>query len=295
MPVSEVFKNRLNEYIAFADSQLEKLLSFKKDEQHSVREAMLYSAAAKGKRVRPVLVFEFCRALSGDYKKAAEFACAVEMIHAYSLIHDDLPCMDDDDLRRGKPSCHIKFGEANALLAGDALLTMAFKTAAAANLPDSAKTKAVMLLSEYAGINGMIGGQAIDLKYENLPVSEEILQNINRLKTSALLSCACAIGAVAAGADEKQIESAKKYGEMLGLAFQIVDDILDVTANQSKLGKPVGSDAENGKTTYVSLLGLENAKKAADHYSKQAEKCLKQLDDSEFLLEFTEQMLNRGY
>ncbi len=290
------FENYIDEYTGIVNERLNKLLSPVQDRQNIVRSAMRYSAGAKGKRVRPILVLEFCRILGGDYKAAVDFACALEMIHTYSLIHDDLPCMDDDDLRRGKPSCHIKFGEANALLAGDALLTMAFGSISnAEHLGNEAKVKAVSALAESAGINGMIGGQVIDLEYENRQTNEEILDNINLLKTGALLSCSCKLGAIAAGASDEQITTAGNFGEKLGLAFQVVDDILDVTASQNELGKPIGSDAQNGKTTYVSLCGIENAKNTAVKYTNQALDILNRFDNTEFLSEYAKKLLGRTF
>ena len=290
------FDNRINEYSRLVNERLDELLSVSQDKQHIVREAMRYSAKAGGKRVRPVLVLEFCRVLNGDYTSAVDFACAVEMKHTYSLIHDDLPCMDDDDLRRGQPSCHIKFGEANALLAGDALLTMAFGTLAnAENIPDSAKIRAVKELSDYAGINGMIGGQVVDLEYENKQTDAEVLNTINRLKTGALLKCACRLGAIAAGADDEKIASAGKFGDMIGLAFQVIDDILDVSASQSELGKPIGSDTENGKTTYVLLYGIKKAKQTALDYTNSALEILNCFDNNEFLSEYANNLLKRTF
>jgi len=256
-------------------------------------EAMRYSLMAGGKRIRPLLTLEFCRVCGGDAKKAMPFALAVEMIHSYSLIHDDLPCMDDDDMRRGKPSCHKKFGEANALLAGDALLTAAFEQISKADLPETARVKAAAVLSECAGASGMVGGQVIDLAYENKPMTEEILKEMFALKTGALLVAACKLGVLAAGGDETAIKTAGEYALSLGLAFQIVDDILDVTGNEAVLGKPIGSDTESGKTTYVGLCGLENAKKAAAYYTSLAKKSLESFEDIGFLSELTEYLLER--
>lgn len=225
-------------------------------------EAMRYSVENGGKRIRPMLTLEFCRMCGGSVEAALPLACAIEFIHTYSLIHDDLPCMDDDDMRRGKPSSHIKFGEANALLAGDSLLTFAFQSAGEAeDIPADAVAKAVSLLARASGCAGMIAGQVQDLENENKTVAADDLRSVDILKTGELIRCACQLGCIAAGADDNKLEAARVYAENLGIAFQIVDDILDVTSDEATLGKPVGSDAENCKNTYVSLLGLEEAKK----------------------------------
>lgn len=228
-----------------------------------VCDAMNYSLLLGGKRIRPLLVLEFCRLCAGNFMKAVPFACAIEMIHTYSLIHDDLPCMDDDDMRRGKPSCHIRFGEEYALLAGDALLTLAFETLMTADLPAEKKNEACLELSRAAGYQGMVGGQMLDLINENEQINIDILKKTDSLKTGALIKAACLLGCIAAGASAEQRAAAAGYAENIGLAFQIVDDILDVTSDTSVLGKPVGSDEHNNKSTYVSLLGLEESQKIA--------------------------------
>jgi geranylgeranyl diphosphate synthase type II len=193
------------------------------------------------------------------------------MIHTYSLIHDDLPCMDDDALRRGQPACHIKFGEAVALLAGDALLTLAFQTAAdAPDLPDSAKRSAVSILSAHAGIKGMVGGQSVDLQNEKKHADLDTIWNMGLMKTGALIACACQLGCVAAGENELFLRIAKDFGERIGLAFQIIDDILDVTAASETLGKPAGSDGENQKSTYVTVLGINDSKYLAHDLTQKA-------------------------
>ncbi len=239
-----------------------------------VSQAMKYSVRNGGKRIRPMLTLEFCQVCGCDPVKALPFACAVEMIHTYSLIHDDLPCMDDDDYRRGKPSCHIAFGEANALLAGDALLTLAFETAAKADLPAENVVRAVRELSFSAGILGMVGGQVLDLQNENKELTLQQLEQIHNLKTGELIRVACVLGCVAAGADDEKISAAEKYAKGIGLAFQIVDDILDVTSDAETLGKPIGSDAENQKTTYVSLMGIEKSQETAAILTQKAKDAL---------------------
>lgn len=253
-----------------------------------IEDAMKYSLESGGKRVRPMLVLEFCRVCGGDVTKALPFAAAVEFIHTYSLIHDDLPCMDNDDMRRGKPSSHKKYGEANALLAGDALLTHAFSALASADLSAAQIVSAVKELSAYAGVNGMIGGQIIDLEGENKNLDIDELFLMDKLKTSALITSACVLGCIAAD-DYDNIQPAVKFAENLGLAFQIVDDILDFLEGETN------SDIVSGKSTYVSLLGYEDAKKMAatyTDYALEALSCVK--GDTSVLHDFTLKLLNRN-
>lgn len=293
-PNDSIFTKTLDEYCEIVNKRIDELVALIDDEQGIVREAMRYSITAKGKRIRPVLVLEFCKLFGGDVNSAVDFAVAVEMIHCYSLIHDDLPCMDDDDLRRGKPSCHIKFGEANALLAGDALLTLAFNTISnAKNQSATSQIKAIRALSEYAGINGMIGGQVIDLKYEGQQFSEDILNQIHLLKTAALLSSACELGAISASASQDNVNLACEYGKYLGLAFQIIDDILDVIGTEEELGKPIGSDQESEKCTFITLYGLDKAKELADEYTSKAKQIIEKFDNCDFLLALTDLLLDR--
>lgn len=235
-----------------------------------VSEAMRYSLEGGGKRIRPCLVLEFCRVCGGEPGAALPFAAAVEMVHTYSLIHDDLPCMDDDDLRRGKPSCHIKFGETNALLAGDGLLTLAFETLTKAELPGERIAEACATLAAAAGNLGMIGGQTMDLENEGRAVSLETLRQTDARKTGALIRAACLLGCIAADAPPRQREAAADYANALGMAFQIVDDILDVTGDTATLGKPAGSDDAQHKSTYVTLCGLDGAKKDARAFTQAA-------------------------
>lgn len=259
-----------------------------------VSQAMRYSVENGGKRIRPALLLEFCRVCGGDYKKAMPFACALEMIHTYSLIHDDLPCMDNDDFRRGKPSCHIAFGEEYALLAGDALLTLAFETAMKSNLSAEITVKAAKKLAKAAGVMGMVGGQVLDLQNEGKKVGVSDLQKTDELKTGELIRAACVLGCVCAGADDKKIAAAKKYAHDIGIAFQIVDDILDVTSDEETLGKPIGSDEENQKSTYVSLLGIEKSRKTAEELTLNAQKALDAFDgDVTSLKDFAEKLKNR--
>jgi geranylgeranyl diphosphate synthase type II len=233
---------------------------------------MKYSVSNGGKRIRPILAIEFARACNGDVSAAMDFGCAVEMIHTYSLIHDDLPCMDNDDMRRGKPSCHIAFGEDNALLAGDALLTEAFGLLASVkNIPAQNIVKAVFYLSSFAGINGMVGGQVLDLQFEETnPTVEEILQMYS-LKTCGLIKASCVLGCLAgAEFNEDKIRASIDFAENLGIAFQIQDDILDITSDEATLGKPVGSDEKNDKSTIVKHFGLQKSKELVKEYTDKA-------------------------
>ena len=238
------------------------------EETAPIGEMLMYSLESGGKRVRPLLCLEFCAAAGGNPDNALDFACAVEFIHTYSLVHDDLPCMDNDDYRRGKPSSHKKFGEANALLAGDALLTHAFylisKAAARGCVSAEDTVRAVKELSILSGVKGMIGGQYIDLKYENTPATLQVLMEMDCLKTAALIESACALGLIAAGADDGEISYARDFARELGLAFQIKDDILEAEEDGDS------SDVKNGKVTYVSLFGIEKAKELAAIHTKNS-------------------------
>ena len=267
-----------NTKLDFYSEAVEKKLEFYIDnikEKSVVSEAMHYSLMIGGKRIRPVLALAFCEMLSGedfDIDSALPYACAIEMIHTYSLIHDDLPCMDNDDFRRGKPSCHKKFGEEYALLAGDGLLNLAFEIIFGkfGDVYPDFSMKCGAILSSASGADGMIGGQAIDLLSENKQISLETLRKLQDLKTGAMIIASCKIGAVLGGGNQSDIENARCFGEKIGLCFQVVDDILDVTSSFEKLGKPIGSDESNNKSTYVSLLGLEEAKKFADELTREA-------------------------
>ncbi len=260
----------------------------KTDKLYSIIEtAMKYSLESGGKRVRPVLTMEFARICGINPTEAIPFAAAVEFIHTYSLIHDDLPCMDNDDMRRGKPSSHIKFGESTALLAGDALLTHAFSCIANAPLKPQSIACAVKELADYAGVNGMIGGQIIDLDGENRELTIDELFVMDKLKTAALIKSACVLGCIAAERYDN-IPIAITYAENLGLAFQIIDDILDFLEGESN------SDIVSGKSTYVSLLGIEKAKELASEFTNNALSALEKLNaDTSNLYEFTISLLNR--
>ena len=289
--------NKFENYIGIINDRLDKYNNETMQhiaEQRDVAEAMWYSLSAGGKRIRPVLVMEFCRVCGGDTKNAEAAACAIEMIHTFSLIHDDLPCMDNDDYRRGKPSCHKAYGEATALLAGDALENLAFGIIADAVIPDSVKVRLVQTLAKAVGVNGMIGGQVIDTEYEGKNIPEEMLLRMYSMKTSALLKAACLMGCICAEADEEKMTAAIKYAENLGLAFQIIDDILDITGNEQQLGKPIGSDAANGKITYASLNGLEKSNSYAAKLTENALDSLSAFENTEFLKELTLYLLKRS-
>lgn len=289
--------NKFENYIGIINDRLDKYKNETMQhiaEQCDVAEAMWYSLSAGGKRIRPVLVMEFCRVCGGDTKNAEAAACAIEMIHTFSLIHDDLPCMDNDDYRRGKPSCHKAYGEATALLAGDALENLAFGIIADAVIPNSVKVRLVQTLAKAVGVNGMIGGQVIDTEYEGKNIPEEMLLRMYSMKTSALLKAACLMGCICAEADEEKMTAAIKYAENLGLAFQIIDDILDITGNEQQLGKPIGSDAANGKITYASLNGLEKSNSYAAKLTENALDSLSAFENTEFLKELTLYLLKRS-
>ena len=250
----------------------------------SLFEAMAYSTLGGGKRIRAFLTLEFCRMFGGNEAAALKFASALEMVHAFSLIHDDLPCMDDDDMRRGKPSCHIKYGEAHALIAGDALIMLAFSQAASADVDAAVSLEAVKILSEKAGGFGMCGGQAMDMYAESTRVSYDYLKKLQSLKTGALIEAAVKLGCVAAGVCDKRTEDAVKYASCIGRAFQIIDDILDVEGDEATLGKHIGSDAESDKTTFVTELGLEGAREEARRLTKEAVDTVSKYEGSDNLI-----------
>ena len=254
---------------------------FEDEPQRQLFEAMKYSLLAGGKRLRPIFAFEFCRLCGTDWKTAAPFAAAVEMIHTYSLIHDDLPCMDNDDFRRGRPTNHKVYGEAMAVLAGDALLTDAFCVAAAANLQGTAIADAIGILSECAGSLGMVGGQVLDIQSEERTLSEQEVLDIQSRKTGALIRAACACGAIAGGASDAQFDAACQFAAGLGIAFQIRDDMLDVIGTKEEMGKGVGTDEI--KNTFVRLYGLEKCEELVRKYTDYAINALDAFDDTAYL------------
>lgn len=293
-------KERLQQYADLTEQALEQALPAANtpyEAYNRLVEAMRYSVLGGGKRIRAALCLEFCRLCGGDPKDALPFACAVEMIHAYSLIHDDLPCMDDDDLRRGKPSCHIAFGEAVALLAGDALQACAFKTALnAKNIPAEQVIAATETLAKCCGYEGMCGGQAMDLDAEEHPVDFATLAEIHSGKTGMMIIAAAKMGCYAASATPEQLQAAEEYACEVGIVFQMVDDVLDVTATVEELGKPIGSDQECGKTTYVTLFGVEKTMEYAAVHNKRAKNALLAFgDEAEFLSELSDYLLTRKH
>ncbi|MBQ1435762.1 MAG: polyprenyl synthetase family protein, partial [Clostridia bacterium] len=249
-------ENRFDFYSQMLKEYFECVITPKEGYHKELYDSMIYSLTAGGKRIRPMLCLEFCRTLGGDVNAAIPFAAALEMIHTYSLIHDDLPCMDDDDLRRGKPTNHKVFGEAMALLAGDALLTKAFEyaTKAADKVSADRVVKAIAVLAEAAGSDGMVGGQVIDLKSEGLKIPIEKLDTLHKMKTGAMIKASVQIGCIIAGESEGKIyDAATEYSAHIGLGFQIKDDILDVEGSTEKLGKAVGRDEKSNKSTYVTF------------------------------------------
>lgn len=286
------------DYISLTEKYLYNFLPDSNCKEKKLIDSMKYSLEAGGKRVRPQLVFEFSELCDGKPEYAAPFACAVEMIHTYSLIHDDLPCMDDDDLRRGKPSNHKAFGEDIALLAGDALLTLAFEVMSsdktALLVGDKTCRRGVNTLAKYAGAVGMVGGQVIDLMSENTNAPIEVIREMDYKKTACLIKAACELGCISAGADDMLVNAASEYGECIGIAFQIQDDILDVTSSDEELGKPVGSDRENSKSTYVSLLGIEKCRELVNELTKKAVSALSVFNgDTSHLADFARQLACR--
>ena len=259
------------EYQNIIEEKIKSFSSFENCEFSHLLGAMNYSLSAGGKRIRPKLMMEFTRVCGKAPSVALNFAVALEMIHTYSLIHDDLPCMDNDDMRRGRPSCHKAFDEATALLAGDALLTDAFKLALSTeNVPYENIVNAAAVLSECAGSHGMIGGQVIDLKYEASVAPLNVITELYRLKTGCLLKAAATIGCILADAEKEKINAASKFAENIGIAFQIRDDILDIIGSAEELGKPIGSDKNEQKSTYVSIVGLEEAQRQVNEYTDAA-------------------------
>lgn len=289
--------NRINEDAALTEKALETYLNVDDERIPFLFDAMRYSVLGAGKRVRPFLVLEFCRLAGGSVEDAMPFACALEMIHSYSLVHDDLPCMDNDELRRGKPTTHVKYGYANALLAGDALLTYAFEVALASeNVAPALKCEAVKLLSSRAGAKGMIGGQQIDLDSENKSIPIELLKYLHSLKTGALISCACELGCIAAGMDAQHPlrKAAVEYASLIGATFQIIDDILDVEGDEAIFGKPIGSDAEQGKTTFLTFMSVPEAREYAAQLTEKAKSLILDFDGSDVLCDFADYLLNRN-
>ncbi|MBS1703925.1 MAG: polyprenyl synthetase family protein [Armatimonadetes bacterium] len=255
-------ESSLRPYILEVNSRLEQLLPSSEDEPKLLHEAMRYSCLAPGKRLRPVLTLICAEATGGSQKAALDAACAIEMIHCFSLIHDDLPAIDDDDLRRGRPTCHVKYGEAIALLAGDALFALAFEVISKQASEPTATVECLKTLTHAVGTFGVVGGETIDILSEGKPVDAEMLELIHRRKTASLIAASCEIGAIF-GSDPAHRERLREYGESIGLAFQIADDILNETGTPEQLGKAAGSDRERQKATYPAVYGLDASRKKA--------------------------------
>ena len=287
------FEDRSREYRQFMENYLANIYTqFADEPQKPLFEAMEYSLLADGKRLRPIFALEFCRLCGADWKKAAPFAAAVEMIHTYSLIHDDLPSMDNDDFRRGRPTNHKVYGEAMAILAGDALLTDAFAVAATADVKDLAAMKdAIGILSECAGSRGMVGGQVLDIMSEQRELTEQEVLDIQNRKTGCLINAACALGAIAGGATEEQFDAACQFAAGIGLAFQIRDDMLDVIGTQEEMGKGIGTDS--AKNTFVRLYGLEKCDELVKKYTDTAIAQLSVFPDATFMRELALSLTTR--
>ena len=282
----------MREYKAYIEQFLRDWYArFDGEPQKLLFDAMNYSLQAGGKRLRPVMAFEFCRMCGADWRDAAPLAAAVEMIHTYSLIHDDLPCMDNDDFRRGKPTNHKVYGEAMAVLAGDALLTDAFTVASTAPLQGRHMADAIGILSECAGSLGMVGGQVLDIMSENRELTEQEVLDIQSRKTGALIRAACALGALAGGATEEQFDAACRFAAALGLAFQIRDDMLDVIGTQEEMGKGVGTDET--KNTFVRLYGLDRCEELVQRYTDVAIDALSAFPDHAFMQELALSLTTR--
>ena len=264
--------------------------------QQKLLDAMRYSLLAGGKRIRPILALKFCEAAGGSLEQALPYACAVEMLHTYSLIHDDLPCMDNDDLRRGKPTNHKMFGECTATLAGDPLHAPPFETILTAPLPAEVNAAAGLTLARAAGVLGMCGGQQLDMEGETRTLTLKEVARMNQLKTGCLLKAACVMGVLAAGVavDAPMVNAAEHYAKAIGLAFQIRDDMLNVTSTEEEMGKPVGNDAESHKSTYVSLLGLDKCANVIAQQTAAAKEAIQGcLLDVDFLCDLADYLAGR--
>ena len=282
------------EYKDRIDAALETYFVSPPESLAGLAESMRYSLLAGGKRIRPTLVLEFCRICGGDIDAAMPVACAIEMLHTYSLIHDDLPCMDDDALRRGRPTNHVVYGECTATLAGDALQAEAFGTILRSALPAERKARCAEFLADAVGLDGMCGGQFLDMLGEGKKLSEQELADINSRKTGALLTAACRMGVAAGGGNEAQLEAASLYGAAIGAAFQIRDDMLDVLGNEQELGKPIGSDAQEEKNTYMALYGAEHCSQMIEKLTARAKDVLSGVfDDTAFLSALADSMAVR--
>ena len=278
------------------ETALDKYVTLKNNYQSKIYDAMRYSLLGGGKRLRGVLCLTGGLLAGGAAKDVMPFACAMEMIHTYSLIHDDLPAMDNDDMRRGKPTCHKKYGEATAILAGDALLNGAFELMLKSKVKQNDMLEAMEIIAEASGTEGMIGGQTVDLMCEGKEISKDLLLYLHRHKTGALISAALLSGYAACGGKKEGTAALKKYTEKIGLAFQVVDDILDITGDEKTLGKPIGSDNKNHKNTFIGFMGLEGSMKFAKELSAEAAEAVKGLgEEGKFLAWLAEYLCDRKF
>lgn len=293
------FKSSLKYRVDYIEKLLKEYMPEEKGYQKTIFEAMNYSLKAGGKRLRPILTLEACRIVGGNEEDAIPFAIAIEMIHTYSLIHDDLPALDDDDLRRGRPTNHKVYGDAMAILAGDGLLNYAFEIMLKSSIGKENPAKYLNAINEIAkssGVYGMIGGQVVDIESEDKKIEMEKLDFIHLNKTAAIIVGCMRAGAIIGDATEKQLENITKYATNIGLSFQIADDILDITGDESKLGKKVGSDIDNNKSTYPSLIGLEKSKEIANDLINEAKTRISNIKgDTEFLNDLAEYIVARDY
>ena len=286
------FEQQNQEYLQFIEDYLDRnCFRYPQEPQTELFDAMRYSLLAGGKRLRPIFVFDFCRMCGGDWKKAAPFAAALEMVHTYSLIHDDLPCMDNDDYRRGRLTNHKVYGEATAILAGDGLLTAAFFYIANADFCAEIRIQAVKILSECAGEIGMVGGQMLDMLSETRQCTKQEVLDIQSRKTGALIRAACMLGVLAGAGTDTQLAAASEFAQNLGLAFQIRDDMLDVIGNAEELGKAVGVDST--KNTFVQLYGLEICEKMVREHTGRALAVLGAFCDHKYMDQLSDKLINR--
>ena len=287
------FEERSREYREFTEEYLKNIYpQFRSEPQSELFDAIEYSLLAGGKRLRPIFVLDFCRMCGGDWRKAAPFAAAMEMIHTYSLIHDDLPCMDNDDFRRGRPTNHKVYGETMAILAGDGLLTDAFLLASSAELPDPSQMGlAIGVLAQNSGSLGMVGGQVLDIRSETRELTEQEVIDIQSRKTGGLINAACVLGVIAGGGEERKIEAAATFAGALGMAFQIRDDMLDVIGTQEEMGKGVGTDET--KNTFVKLYGLEKCEELVQRYTAAAIDALQIFEDNTYMTDLAKSLTDR--
>ena len=287
------FEERSREYRSFMEDYLKQIYpEFRAEPQSELFDAMEYSLLAGGKRVRPIFVLDFCRMCGGDWHKAAPFAAAMEMIHTYSLIHDDLPCMDNDDFRRGRPTNHKVYGETMAILAGDGLLTDAFMLAASCELPNPGDMGfAIQVLAQNAGSLGMVGGQVLDIRSEERELTEQEVIDIQSRKTGGLINAACVLGVIAGGGGAEKIKAAATFAGALGMAFQIRDDMLDVIGTQEEMGKGVGTDET--KNTFVKLYGLPRCEELVQRYTAAAIDALSIFEDNCYMIDLAKSLTDR--